>query len=501
MKLPAISPVPSRTLAVAERFQDSGDSPLRALPPAPRYPPRPVDKLVEALYLGQGTDISLMEWVIFLREKPQWDARYPGKANDSAYRVWLLALTHPPLWEMLLWRWGLQLLGQGELLPDSIARNAKTISGRVTRDFQGRWKLLEGMQRGGARGLATMSMLNGRSPEALLGGEGLPTWGSGLESALRLCPEVFTEHRSKQTGWLIRCLEEMTLEPQLEAIEHLLKTISSQVASATHVPLIEWLGHWYGPTTGPARWSRLSPEAKRTLRDWTGAVHYRDFEQLVKMMCRSSHTQTLGLDQHNNEYKLRSRVDFWKRYRSQFLRLRILLPKTTFRLLKVDFSMLHTEDIAQLEPDPSPDRDLTEVCIFEFEAWIIAQEFRGPGSGIRLYKKTPDNTRVLLQEPLSLMKLRAHSYDAVHDHVGIGSWEGRGERLLKARDIQPEAGLKALSVKAGRDEADYLKNWNRARERREQEARSWLNGQRPDRGTARPSRKSARKTILRKKSS
>jgi len=468
----AVAIAPERTIEVARRFGAGSGTALEGLPAPPRYPPRPIEQLLATLHAGQGQQISLMEWVLLLRDKDAWDAANPAGAVAAAREVWFFALSALPLWELLIWRLALSWTTGTSSMPTSMCRGFEAIRGEARRLDSDRWEALARLKQGPGD-LAALALERGLLPSDLMGSLRLPSWGEVLEAAAEACPEVFIQRaarRRDRTGWILACLEAMDLEPMVRGVERLLLGLEPVDAGDTHPDLVEWVGHWFNPTRNPGRWSRLSPEARRRLREWTGAVHYRDFERVYELMAQDGNRERLKLNESNNDYKLRSRIRFWRSYRSQFLRLRLLLPRETYRLLASDFSAFNTQEIARLKPDETRSHYLTEVCVFEFERWIVAQEFRGGGSGLRIFIKNPVMTRALFEDSLSLMQIRAMPYEDTHDHAG--GWEHRCRRFLLGKGIQPDPGApkpRVQSLPPG-----HLETWNRARERHERMAKSWM---------------------------
>ena len=59
-----------RTVALVDGLL--GEEPtslLGKLPPAPRFPPRPIEEILSMVVAGRGDEVSLMEWVFFLKTK------------------------------------------------------------------------------------------------------------------------------------------------------------------------------------------------------------------------------------------------------------------------------------------------------------------------------------------------------------------------------------------------------------------------------------------------
>jgi len=306
---PATETTPKKTCELADQFAErSPGERLSKLPPAPRYPARPIALLVRAIERGQGAGISMMEWVLFLRDKPQWDEENSLRAKEIARKTWRVALRQSGLWEMFIWRWGLQMLGYADLFPESMIQTARAIVGEIPSTEQRRWQILHALEQGGAQGLALTAMRNRAVPIELLARVRLPTWGPILDEALGLCPLIYTQRNSRDARWLLSCISAMAPRPQMGALEHLLETIPAAAAATTHAPLVNWLIDEYGPAQANSRWERLSQQGRRALREWTGAAYYRDFDHLVSLLCTSRRQAELGMYAHTAVLRLRAKV-------------------------------------------------------------------------------------------------------------------------------------------------------------------------------------------------
>jgi hypothetical protein len=440
------------------------------------FPPKGVEQILALLDTRELESISLLEWVHFLNEKHRWDEQNPKRARVTSQAVWRAARILSGLRALLLQQTALYH-GGFDTPVSTIAPSLVEHFGTVhdVPDSQLAVRIIEGLKsRKQGLDMAILCLEQSLTPAELAERARLPSFLPGVLAGWSHCVDAFLAvHRSRATSsqsWLTRCVAELSLELQVQAVEKMLLGIKPEDATESFPALVAWVTRWYGPTRSPGRWGRLSSDAKRQLRGWTGAVHYQDFDRVYKMMVRGDFSETLGLNEHNNEYKLRTRVQFWRNYQSQFQRIRILLPPTTYRLLSNDFSAFNTQEIARLANDDSREWDLTEVCIFEFDEWYVAQEFRGSGSGIRLFRKSRKLEKTLFEGELSLMELRVLEVESVHDHVG--DWTGRCQKFLDSKGIKPDPKTTRLTVH--RPDPGWLKNWDRARLKRERHALEWF---------------------------
>jgi hypothetical protein len=249
----------------------------------------------------------------------------------------------------------------------------------------------------------------------------------------------------QQVHWLLRCLNEMSLEKQVNAVNYLLTNVSKKVAS-NHPQLVEWLRLNYRSGEG---WYRLSEQAKQKLREWIGAINYADFQTLVDLILNRLHLENWEQNQ------LRKRRKFWADYSNRFERLRILLPQTSLNVIGYELN----KDVDMLENDGS---DSTEVCIFDFGEWLVVEFFRGRGSETRLLPNNVKNQQLLFNESkLSVKRIRNLGYDR-HDHVYL--WQVFCPQWLEQKRIQPNSSTEVYRTPT----ADKLRQ-------REQKLERWQN--------------------------
>ena len=468
---PPVTPQPLETIRTATEWcGESAANALADLPAPARFPPRSVEAIVDSLTRGDAEHVTLMEWVLLVREKPDWDRRHASRIEPVREAVWNAAAKSVPVYNLLTWRLALRLM--------DLADFPRTLDPRHP----------PSAPRGAARRWSTMMLLLGTSndpfldaiwrvgddPAFALRNADLPEWGARAKSLREQSVRLFIERGAPRiaTEWLVRCLDSMAPDGQATAVTSLLFELDPSLVGENHPELVAWVSTAFDRRTAPSMWQRLSDPARRILRDWMGAVIFRDFEHLVRQMLEPWNEQKLGMRVHNNAYKLASRQVFWGRYRSQFRRIRILLPQRTWTHLGDQLEGLRSGEVAALEPDESKPNEQTEVCIFEFDDWIIAQEFRGPGSGARLFRSTKETTKLLFDNPISLMGLRALLRTRVLDHVG--AWEHRAAESLSRLGIHEDPGHPPLERKALNPRT--LEGWLEARQKRERDAQRWMNG-------------------------
>jgi hypothetical protein len=464
-----------RTMGVVFLLAEQPPGLLGRLPPPRRFPPRSVEAILSIVETGGGDEISLMEWVVFLKHKPSWDAARTDGGIHAARTVWRFARTSPSLRRLLHWRLALAASGRPDVLPESLRSTFAEIAASFTGDGRQEADVLVALL-AGPGGFAAKAMNETVTPAELLERVALPPWGAAVDKATEACAHLFVKggiSSAQKTDWLISCLLDLTFAPQVAAVDHILTTLPPELAGTSFKRLAVWLERWFGPARGKARWECLSTEGKVALRAWTGAIRYRDFERVAQQMWTPPTDIALGLDEGNGVYKLKSRVRFWERYQRQFSRLRIVLPLATHRLFSSEFRTLESSEVTTLKPDGTPDWHVTELGIFELGEWVAVQEFRGGGSGLRIFKGTGTTRRALFDAPIGISILRSIECEGVHDHVGK-QWQHRCENWLRGFKVSPDPQTRPLPAPRYVDpdwEKTALASWEHARRRREQSAR------------------------------
>ncbi len=129
--------------------------------------------------------------------------------------------------------------------------------------------------------------------------------------------------------------------------------------------------------------------------------------------------------------QLRSRKKFWADYSNSFQRLRILLPQSSLNAIGNQFN----GDVDILGNDGS---DPTEICIFDFGEWLVAEFFRGKGSETRLFPNNSTNQQLLFgQSQVSVKQIRCLGGDK-HDHRYL--WQYFCRQWLSSQGIYPNPG-------------------------------------------------------------
>lgn len=418
-------------------------------------PIRSVDMLMAAIAAGETDDFRMLEWLSALGRKASWDAEHPGQAKATADAVWDASVRHASLRRALYRKLCHHLTGKRSNLADSLLQGFARFRQRAPESQQLACRFLQALTPMDAAPskLASLALDTNLAPERLRLATGMP---SRLEAVAEAYAQVIRTWMSRRQAvphaetWLIGCLADMDEFAEIEAVEQLLTTLP-KAEVGQYGRLVGWLKERYAPQgDGLRRWGRLSLSAQHALRDWIGAVNFAVFESLVEQLLESEWTRLLS---HEREIKqMRSRCVFWSNYSHRFARIRILLTKSAHSVL--DLKALNTQEIGLLNEHDLRYNDYTqstEVCIFDFEQWLVVEFFRGRGSETMVVPATAEMRQALFErQDLSVKRLRALGMvegRLVLDHVF--HWQYYSERELAKRQILPNDGLKAFKVMPG----------------------------------------------------
>ena len=391
--------------------------------------PRSLDEILMDLEDENTDNITLLEWVYCIYAKQEWDSEHSSEQRLATSRlVWENAIGNDMLKQRLCSRLAYYYDGNKKVLAPSFVETFSTLS-----DVVGKYDLAVNIlhrlkQRDPLLPLAQLSLAEELTPKNLFITAQLPSNLSIINDVLEYVVTAFSQSKLQQnkTNWLVQCLEDMTVEQEISAVETLLKNVSAEIGGQ-FPNLVTWLQNNYGSRTTASKWNRLSSEGKSALRQWFGAANYRDFQRLVDIIL-----QRLPLpDWEQNQ--LDSRKYFWEHYSDQFQRIRILLPQSSVNAVGNELK----QDVDILQDDGS---DETEVCIFDFGDWFVVEFFRGSGSETRIFNRHqyPNIEQELFESSqLSVKRLRALG-GKVHDHKYL--WQIYCERWLRERRIVPNPG-------------------------------------------------------------
>ena len=388
---------------------------------------RNIDEILQAIESIGSSQITPLEWVACIHNKAEWDKENPHHSIEAALSIWQAALENIHLeyllHRLLLYRLVLYYGGNTQALAASLVKGFSKIATSLASRKPLTVKIIEAISSNNpGQNLARLSCQYLKLPIQLFNQEQLPTWGLITQESLNYIVEVFLaliQPNNQQVNWLLTCLNEMSQEQQIKAVNNILTSVPTEIG-ARFPELVDWLRKKYG--TGKLRY-RLSETAKRKLQDWIGAVNYDQFQKLAQLILERLPLEDFEANQ------LRRRQEFWGYYSNRFERIRILLPQESLRIIGNELS----QNVDLLEEDGS---NSTEVCIFDFGDWLIVEIFRGPGSETRLFPRSEN--RLFDAPNLSLKRIRRLGGE-IHDHKYL--WQFSCEKWLYEKKIYLNPGI------------------------------------------------------------
>jgi hypothetical protein len=434
---PFTPPQPLELLKLLDRIQDTPIAPIFTLPGKfPDFPnPRSLDEIIDAIESDRVDTIQLLEWLYCISFKGEWDARHPERSLPTSEKIWLVAKNIKHLKQLLFWDLVLTYGGSdNRKLANSLIRafNSFTPETQQDKNIVKIIKILSGDSPD--VNIAVMSQQILSTPHAFFNLYKLPTIRiQSVNLAYDRIAKLFVSIDKpdvQQVQWLLDCLEQMTVEQEVKAVEKLLTRIGAEIG-IDRPALVDWISTRYSPTIDRYRWNQLSSQAKAALHKWKGAVNYGDFQKLVNIILDSSH---ISLENHELN-QLQKRQIFWSHYTDRFERIRILVPESSLESVRDGFN---NQNIFVLKNDGSN----TEVCIFDFKELFVVEFFRGSGSETRIFPKTSELEKILFESSeLSVSSIR-HLGGDTHDHVYC--WQNSCVKWLMEKGIHPNEGTKSF---------------------------------------------------------
>ncbi|WPF89502.1 EH signature domain-containing protein [Cyanobacterium aponinum AL20118] len=396
---------------------------------------RTLEEIIKDIEKNHPENINSIEWIYLLFNLTKWEKNNQKKSTLIAQKIWKLAQRDNFLKLKLFWRLILNHFEPNQkYFASSLVNSFITFTPESDRD-KNTFKIVKLLLSYSYEELGLLCCQLLKQPEEIFQKYNLP-YKFNLENNLTLVETIKVKIPltisklnidKKYINYLLCTTSNLSGKSQLIAVENLLLNIPPMVGGS-YPKLVTWLKTHYSLTGTHSQWHQLSVRAKNALKQWIGALNYKDFEKLINVM-----TDKLSLPDWETK-QLISRKVFWSNYSDRFDRIRILLPIST---LDIVGNVENIEEMITLKDDGS---EATEVCIFDFNEWLIVEFFRGKGSETRIFAKTSELEDLLFNSnDISLKKLRSLSIskDNVHDHVFC--WQNDCERLLRSKLIYPNA--------------------------------------------------------------
>ncbi len=471
-----ITPKPFELLKILEQLKDSPinyNLLLQNIPDIDFSRLRNMDEIMGAIDDDLADSIHLLEWLYCVSYKGVWDTFHPSRSWSTSRKIWSMANHIKPLKHFLFWNLVLTYSGnENSKLTDSLVNSFQASTFKDLEDV----RIINIINiltcESSSINIAKISQKYSLTPQDLFSSLKLPIYGiEPLTSAYNNIANLFINTNnpsSSQVQWLLDCLDQMSVKQEIEAVNKLLIAIGSEIV-IHHPALVMWITTKYSQSNDNNYWFELSTDAREALRKWQGVVNYSDFQRMVDIVLGHSEIRF----QDHERRRLQNRQVFWSNYTDRFEQIRILLPKSSFANVQ---NSLNTKDICILEDDGVE----TEICIFDFKDWLLVEFFRGEGSETRIFPKTIEIEKKLLQDK-HLSASQIHNLGGeIHDHLKY--WQHDCVKWLRKMDICPneditmfkitpykklvynhDSGLPELSQDQKWERREKLTRWERSR--------------------------------------
>lgn len=173
---------------------------------------------------------------------------------------------------------------------------------------------------------------------------------------------------SVEQQWWVDCQDEV---PASETIRQLEVLVPKLAAVDEGTPIDTWLQNYCLPDSPETIWPRLSKVTQDSLARLYNVTSYDLVKKFFAGLRQTSGDLSLADADPN---RLQRRIDFWSDYSDSFLNVRFLLTERSHVLLKSQFNFDSSRFTIMSNTSKN---NRSEICVFEFEKWIVIEFFRG----------------------------------------------------------------------------------------------------------------------------
>ena len=414
----------------------------------PEVPPRSVSVICDLLVSGNTARISLLEWVKLFEAGEYFDTLDSHKASSLISIIWEQIATQMNVRQLAFWRMCLYFDGQSKMIPKPLMDKfrSKMISIKSV-DLQ-RSLLLIALDEKNENDIAYYALQTSVTPKTLFFKRGLPNNIQLLTSAKEKLENVLSQKGlTKFVDNYLQIISAYSAQEQDQAVTRLADKVETAQLIKSH-SLLHYLKDIYSPNKLNSRWGFLTSSAQESLRGVFGVAYFTDFKTFIFQLTSPKLTEALSLT--SSEVKqLRSRVTFWSNYQSRIQNFKVFLPLKTSQTIK-SFG-LNLPDHSLVSRFTS-DREVTELCLIEFEQYIVVEYLRGGLSSARIYNKSYERIQsILTVNKLNVDFLNVIDCEKEHDHLVF--WQHSCEKMLREEfKILPGSNLKRFLIVDGENQ-------------------------------------------------
>lgn len=364
---------------------------------------------------GKLTDL---EWLVLLNKEKEITELDPSEQTIIGNLVWKHIFEIPELFQKIMKKLMLDYEFGFDNFPDAFK---KTLLRQVFKPAGEASKL----QLSWVRQLilndkmksAVISLQHGLTPRLMVMKMQLNSEAKYINELTLLASEVLSKTpTTNEQQWWVDCQDEMKASNTVTMLEQLLGKLAVLESNG---PLDKWLTRFYLPDSPHTEFHKLNEKARQQLLSLYNVTTYDEVEKIFKLLRDTSIDERLKPRDPN---RLEKRIDFWSCYSNSFLKIRFLLTARSYNLLKNRMSIDTSRVIVMANESIN---NQTEICIFEFDNYIVIESFRGLFD-MGIFEKSDALLDLLFSsEQIDAKILRGLKPQYCHDHWDYWQYHAR----------------------------------------------------------------------------
>jgi hypothetical protein len=315
--------------------------------------------------------LNRFEWLILFNRNDEFEVLTPATIKTTCNMIWSNILSNKSLFQLIIPR-TMRSVEQGfesytqvifAAMPSTSTKLTETIdklrlawaAAAINRD----WK-----------SCALIAKTQKNIAADLLARLGFSDDAKYIQDINAMAAEVMPRRStSAEQQWWVDCQDEVPASETIRQLEILVPKLTVVDGAG---PVDIWLQKFCLPDSPDTIWPRLSKTTQDSLARLYNVTSYDLVKKFFASLRQTS--SDLSLADAYDPNRLNQRIDFWSEYSDAFLNVRFLLTERSHVLLKSQFNF----DSARFTiMSNTPENNRSEICIFEFDKWIVIEFFRG----------------------------------------------------------------------------------------------------------------------------
>jgi hypothetical protein len=429
-------------LSLANRLKNADDQFVFDDIVLPQLPPRQPAEIIALLKRGFAKKISLLEWINVFQSHEYFSALSYKGIIESYDLIWSELRRNQKLQRIALWRICLYFDGQTLMMPSKLLKDCLKPLRQMQADKPRKSVMATiAVVEDNMLDVADYSLSMSKTPTSLFASLRLPSRLSILNNSKESLEKALVSkgvgHFSANYIAIIESYSDLDCD---QAVQRLLSCVNNEKLT-TNEALLDFLKRNYAQNIKGSRWQHLDSDSHLTLRKIIGSAWFVDFKNFVFQMTERASAEALNLNETAIN-QLRNRVSFWSNYQSRFINFKVFLPTKTSQVIKqLGFE---TSTYGSID-DLSHIKEETELCLLEFENYVIVEYLRGSASPVKVYKKSQKLKDIFTSETVYIDVLHRLEFAKEHDHRAF--WQRSCEIMLrKIFSIYPDDNLKNFEI-------------------------------------------------------